>query len=191
MSFLIGAYGLFWQRSEVSWDRHRPWQLLGHRTTDDGAPAVCDFTTAPGFYVLYDDYSANYVGLARGKQGIGPRLVDHHRKKIDGLDDWSRFSWFSIAPVHAVRRLPGWYESEPRDELNLTPELAVKEFEAPLIQLLGSRRQRQMRFQNADRWHQLTQNEAWTNPALGGLDTSPVRDWILKEIFTQVREERR
>lgn len=107
--FLIGAYGLFWHRSEVGWGHHKPWQLIGHSQSSEKNEVLCDFTHAQGFYVLYDDYSANYVGLARGKKGIGARLVDHHFNKVAGMDDWTRFSWFSIGEVHADRGTDGWH----------------------------------------------------------------------------------
>lgn len=73
-SHLVGAYGMFWDRSEVFW---RPgqgpnkWQLLGRRNRNQGALRVCDFRQAKGLYVLFDDYGASYVGLAVAPRALG------------------------------------------------------------------------------------------------------------------------
>ncbi len=88
--YLIGAYGMFWQASEVNWlpGLGRSWQLLGRRGTHAGTLRICDFRAARGFYVLFDDHGTNYVGLALGNEGIGARLVKPIKNKSK---TWSRF----------------------------------------------------------------------------------------------------
>src|SRR3954470_23560325 len=73
---LVGAYGMFWERGEVNWwpgSGPAAWQLLGRVNKNKPKVRVCDFRKAQGFYVLFDDFRANYVGLARGNYGIGAR----------------------------------------------------------------------------------------------------------------------
>jgi hypothetical protein len=77
---LIGAYGLFWDRAAVDWKPGpgNQWQLLG--TIGERRPKlqICDFRRARGFYLLFNDHGATYVGLARGSEGIGQRLRRHN-----------------------------------------------------------------------------------------------------------------
>jgi len=95
---LVGAYGMFWERNEVNWypgSGPAAWQLLGRVNVNQPKVRVCDFRKAQGFYVLFDEFRATYVGLARGVQGIGSRLRTHD----DRREDWSRFCWFSFDDV--------------------------------------------------------------------------------------------
>lgn len=152
--YLVGAYGLFWQRNEVFWrpGHGNSWQLLGRRGQNRGSLAVCDFRQARGFYILFDDYGARYVGLARGEQGIGQRLKSHENAR----SDWSRFSWFSFDSV-VKSRSDGWKEVKRREAVDMIdPETSVKELEALLIQVLGTRDQNQMRFIQGETWTQVT-----------------------------------
>ena len=78
---LIGAYGMFWERDAVNWTpgiSPTKWQLLGFRGRHRPKLRVCDMRTAQGFYVLFDEFRATYVGLARGRGGIGARLKVHY-----------------------------------------------------------------------------------------------------------------
>lgn len=77
--FVIGAFGMFWSRSQVEWKpgSGASWQLLGKRGERRSLLRVCDFRVAQGFYLLYDDHGPTYVGLARGVHGIGARLHKH------------------------------------------------------------------------------------------------------------------
>jgi hypothetical protein len=90
---IFGAYGMFWQREEVNWNPGSgpsAWQLLGRVNQRNPALRVCDFRRAQGFSVLFDEFRAVYVGLAKGEHGIGSRLRSHHTTR----NDWQRFSWF-------------------------------------------------------------------------------------------------
>lgn len=152
---LVGAYGMFWERDQVNWypgSGKNPWQLLGRIYLNRPRLTACDFRKAQGFYALYDDFGANYVGLARGSHGIGSRLRSH---VADDTKDWSRFSWFALDDV----TLPddgGWACIDRRNSLdNMSTESVLRECEALLITVLGSRNQNSMRFQQAERWEQL------------------------------------
>jgi hypothetical protein len=165
---LIGAYGLFWQRAEVIW---RPgygnaWQLLGRRGTNRGRLTVCDFRQARGFYILFDDYGANYVGLARGEQGIGQRLKAHDSRR----ENWSRFCWFSFDDVQASRTT-GWSVIKRRNAVAaVDAETTVRELEALLIKVLGSQMQNQMRFVSGAPWEQVTLADCQPGRALTKVD---------------------
>ena len=76
---LIGAYGLFWERALVDWNPGpgRQWQMLGAVGKNRGTLKICDFRRARGIYMLFNEYGATYVGLARGQQGFGQRLQTH------------------------------------------------------------------------------------------------------------------
>lgn len=156
--YLFGAYGMFWERAQVNWypgSGPAAWQLLGRVSKNKPKVRVCDFRKAQGFYVLFDDFRANYIGLARGAQGIGSRLRMHHR--IRG--NWSRFCWFGFDDVIDGPH-PGWSHVRRRDALkNVSSELVLRECEALLITILGSRDQNEMRFQEAQRWEQLRESD--------------------------------
>lgn len=167
---LIGAYGMFWDRDAVAWDPGSgpaAWQLLGRVGSYAPSLRVCDFRTAQGFYLLFDDHGANYVGLARGAQGIGSRLKAHH----SSMKTWSRFCWFSFDSVEDGE-FEGWGQVRRRDAIkSLSGEVVLRECEALLIQVLGSARvlkwvetstatrgvrgQNEMRFVQAEKWEQL------------------------------------
>jgi hypothetical protein len=156
---LVGAYGMFWDRDEVDW---RPgsgpaaWQLLGRIHTIRPKVRVCDFRRAQGFYVLFDDFGVNYVGLARGRYGIGARLRRHH---ISEHKRWSRFCWFSFDDV-VDHSFDSWSRVQRRAALrNISSENVLRECEALLITALGTREQNQMRFQEARRWRQLRRED--------------------------------
>lgn len=149
---LIGAYGMFWERDEVTW---RPgsgpaaWQLLGRQNKNRPKVRVCDFRRAQGFYILFDEFRATYVGLARGDHGIGQRLQAHESRK-----DWTRFCWFSFDDVKPAK--DGWSDLRRRTSLaTVSSEVVLRECEALLITVLGSRDQNAMRFQDGERWEQL------------------------------------
>ena len=154
---LIGAFGMFWEREHVNWTPGQSplrWQLLGRRFQNAPALRICDFRRAKGFYVLFDEFRATYVGLARGSGGIGARLKAHNKHK----GEWTRFCWFAFDDcVDAGPSLPLWSRTKPRDALrNMSAETVLRESEALLITILGAKDQNQMRFQGARKWHQLT-----------------------------------
>ncbi len=169
-AFLIGAYGMFWDRESVEW---RPgsgggaWQLLGRLHTNQPKLRVCDFRMAQGFYILLDEHGANYVGLARGREGIGARLQAHNE---DPDKSWSRFCWFSFDGVVDVGpNRKGWsvVQRRPGLEKEVTADLVLRECEALLIQVLGSSRairrgvrgQSEMAFQHGVKWEQLREHD--------------------------------
>lgn len=156
---LIGAFGMLWDRDAVNW---RPgvtptkWQLLGYRGRHNPKLRACDFRTARGFYVLFDDFRAVYAGLARGTGGIGARLRTHHVTR----SDWTRFCWFSFDDVADCDWSCTWAEVKPRVGVrDMSAEIVVREAEALLISVLGLTDQHSMRFQTARRWRQLTDAE--------------------------------
>jgi hypothetical protein len=171
---LVGAYGMFWDREEVFW---RPgqgpnkWQLLGRRNKNQGALRVCDFRQAKGLYLLFDDYGASYVGLARGAQGIGQRLKSHD---ADASKSWSRFCWFCFDNV-ADASAEGWSKVVPRDGVRAAgAEGIVRELEALLIKVLGARQQNQMRFLEADPWQQVTLADCQPGECLTKVERGPI-----------------
>ncbi len=129
---------------------------------------MCDFRAAQGFYILFDEHGANYVGLARGRDGIGARLQAHDS---DADKTWSRFCWFSFDDV-ADDPESGWSVVQRREVLEeVSADTVLRECEALLIQVLGSSRviryfdsdsgrrgvrgQSEMAFQAARKWEQL------------------------------------
>lgn len=158
---LVGAYGLFWERSLVNWNPSQgsTWQLLGRRNVNAPVLRVCDFRIVKGVYVLYDDYGARYTGIARGNGGLGQRLKQHDTRVPRGVK-WSRFSWFAFDDVVDINdQYYGWEQVRPRKQPVPNQEAVIREIEALLIQVLGTT-QNQMRFQNANRWEQLPGFEA-------------------------------
>lgn len=158
--YLVTAYGLFWDRHEVVWHPGggNAWQLLGHNSgAQDKTRLVCDFRRAGGFYVLWNEYRAVYVGLARGSQGLFSRLRVHDTSKSE---DWDRFSWFCIDDVIKNDRHTGWALTQAREEISaVTDRILVRDAEALLILNLGTYKtgyQNRMSFQNAQEWKQVT-----------------------------------
>ena len=180
-SYLIGAYGLFWRMDDVLWfpGNGRTWQLLGRRGTYRGTLRVCDFREARGFYILFDDYGANYVGLARSDHGLGSRLRNHVR---DPKKSWSRFCWFSFDDVVAHRSAPGWSIVDRRDAVSqVNAETTVRELEALMIMVLGTRGQNQMRFLAAQQWEQVTLGDCYYGGALTKVDRALLSDFNLRQ----------
>ena len=151
---MFGAYGMFWDREEVNWNPGSgpaAWQLLGRINKNRGALRICDFRRAQGFYVLFDEFRANYVGLARGAEGLGERLRRHNKEKLN----WERFCWFAFDDVFDSD-MDGWRVNEHKTAISkASADLVLRECEALLITILGSKAQNDMRFQGAQRWEQL------------------------------------
>lgn len=157
---LIGAFGMFWKREEVNWKRGSgpiSWEMLGYRGFRRPGVRVCDFRKAAGFYILWNDYRATYVGLARGEGGIGARLRAHND---DRSKDWSRFSWFSFDDTADSESFDGWSELVLRDAVaESSADSVVRECESLLITVLGtytSGSQKRMAFQTGQEWTQVT-----------------------------------
>lgn len=195
--YLIGAYGMFWDRQSVDWtpgSGSAAWQLLGRVGLNSPKLRVCDFRTTQGFYVLFDDHGANYVGLARGSEGIGARLKAHNASG----KTWSRFCWFSFDSVEDDV-LTGWSRVKSRDAVrNLPGETVLRECEALLIQVLGSARvlkwvdsldgqksvksQNEMRFLSAELWHQLREQDFQPGEVARRVDSNGYTDGWLKSL---------
>ena len=90
---LINAFGMFWERQQVSWAKSKP-ALLGIEQTK---AKPIDFCNQIGVYILYDNYHPIYVGRTTSDR-LGIRLREHHTtSRFQGR--WNRFSWFGICPI--------------------------------------------------------------------------------------------
>lgn len=105
--------------------------------------------------MLYDDHGAYYAGLARGAGGIGGRLKNH--RADDHAGRWQRFSWYSFDAVSKRHdNSTGLHMVTRRDKpVPANDEAVIRELEALLITVLGTRGQRRMKFQSADQWAQV------------------------------------
>lgn len=172
---LIGAYGLFWSREEVLWAPGKgpsAWQLLGKRNKNQGALRVCDFRQARGFYILFNDYGASYVGLARGQLGLGQRLKAHDR---DANKEWSRFCWFSFDDTEESV-YDGWSSVKVRENVSsASADTTVREFEALLIKVLGIKHQNQMNFVSGQKWDQVTLADCYPSESLRKVSQEAIR----------------
>ena len=160
----IRSFGLFWRRDEINWSpgagNGGQFRLLGRMNKNQPALRVADFRDQRGIYILYDDWGARYVGLAR-RQGLGDRLKDHLVDKHG--DDWDRFSWFGF------RRVLTGYDAAGLHKLGAFPtshlsgsDSTIGDIEALLITTLGTRgigNIQQAHFKNADQWEQIRQSE--------------------------------
>lgn len=179
---IFNAYGLFWERSEVVW---RPGQggrrqLLGRVGTRRPGLRMCDFRASAGIYILWNDYRAVYVGMARGNEGLMQRLADHNTKK----QEWTRFSWFSIDTLLDIDdKHIGWMRVEPRlSTPALRDETLVRQCEALLILALGThslQAQRKMVLEGAREWKQVV----WADYAKGGVCHRVAPDLLDKRNF--------
>ena len=186
-SHLIGAYGLFWSMAEVNWHpgNGRSWQLLGKRGENRGSLSVCDFRAARGFYILFDDHGANYVGLARGEQGIAARLEKHVSNKAK---KWSRFCWFSFDDVVVAPETQGWSRVLRRDAISqVSADDTVREMEALLIMVLGARYNKaQMRFLTGKPWAQVTIQDCQRGGVLTKVDLRSLTDSELRDYVREL-----
>lgn len=89
---LINAFGMFWDRHQVSWEG-KPIRLLGMQHVGS---RLVDFAGQAGVYVLYDIHRAIYVGRVT-EQRLGQRLFEHTRGRLSSR--WDRFSWFGVRRV--------------------------------------------------------------------------------------------
>lgn len=88
----LNAFGMFWSRDEVDWDR-RGQVLLGAQLT---ASQPVNFADQVGVYILYSGDRVIYVGRVTEPR-LGARLWDHTRDRLTGR--WDRFSWFGVRTV--------------------------------------------------------------------------------------------
>lgn len=154
---LIGAYGMFWQRHEVDWQPGSgpsAWRLLGRHGQHKPKLRLTDFRKARGVYILFDDFGAYYTGLAKGAGGLGERLKIHTADKHK--NQWDRFCWFSFDSVSKQQLADGTQRLVKREKPVPSKDASViRELEALLITVLGTRRQNKMKFENADCWEQV------------------------------------
>jgi hypothetical protein len=123
--------------------------------------------------VLFDQFRANYVGLARGEQGIGARLRTHNSTR----DDWQRFCWFSFDDVVDHGGIDGWSRLQKKTAVSkASADLVLRECEALLITILGSKEQNEMRFQSAKSWTQLREADLFPGGIAGKVDPAGFTD---------------
>jgi hypothetical protein len=94
---LIKMYGLYWNPDLVDWGskgQGNSGKLLGSVNLDDDTTAKTDvdYWDAQGIYVLYKDFKAVYVGMARNS--LGKRIKAHLSDRLSKR--WDMFSWFSV-----------------------------------------------------------------------------------------------
>lgn len=155
---LIGAYGMFWNVGLAGMTSYYTpkWSMLGSHGVNRPKFRVVDFRKARGVYVLYDDHGAYYAGLARGAGGIHQRLRDHMVDKH--ADHWQRFSWFAFDGVGDAKDPNGLNVVSRRVKpVPAADEMVIRELEALLIQVLGTRGQSRMKFAGADQWTQVAE----------------------------------
>lgn len=201
-SHLIGAYGMFWDRDEVDWTpgSGQSWQLLGRVGSRRGKLRICDFRTARGFYMLFNDYEATYVGLAKGKQGLGARLIKHTlppKKQPQEMryagKDWNRFCWFSFddvrhAPPKDDRNDPWCHVVNDDRSRSITVKSATRELEALMIVALGIKGQNQMRLQLGQRWEQVTWRDAYPGGPLTKVSRIKISTPTLRNALEQLSD---
>lgn len=124
---IVGALGMFWERSLVDWEKPK---LLGCQQI--GANTV-DFSDEVGLYLLHDAQGVVYVGRAID-QPILKRLRAHTVDRLRGR--WSRFSWFGVYSVQDNGQLA----IEPSRNYPVTTLLTA--MEAILIEALEPRQNR-------------------------------------------------
>jgi len=200
---LVGAYGMFWERDAIDWNpgHGRSWQMLGAVGYNRGTLRVCDFRRARGIYLLFNDYGATYVGLARGQQGFGQRLHAHTlppKKQPKDLrhapKDWSRFCWFAFDDVRPNRDpYDPWTQVDLNDEnsRSITVDSAVRELEALMIAAFGIKAQNQMRPLNGELWRQMTKDDCYKGGALTKVPAGLVTTPSLAQALDELRNVRR
>ena len=182
---LIGAYGMHWRREEVwgapDYSPGRSWQMLGRRGQRKPGLRVCDFRQARGFYILHSAYRPTYVGLARGSDGIGHRMNQHH---LDTTKIWDRFSWFCFDDVVDADEAQ-WSRLVSGPDLGgaATTDALIGECESLLITVLGTFEQNQsfMNFQEAKAWEQVLLADTWEHGLLRRVAPEPLKWGWLKE----------
>lgn len=156
----IRAYGLHWDREEITWTRNG--ELLGRQKARVDALRLANFWDQTGIYILHDAYGAYYAGQA-AKQPLGERLRQHTAD--DHFDKWERFSWFGFNAILPGRTKDGLYrikKTRPRDLLGSTSR-SIHDIEALLIMSLGTHRsgnKQTEKFTNAEPWEQVWGFEA-------------------------------
>ena len=106
---VIPCFGLYWDRSLVSWGGGKK-SLLGAK---EGAGHRVDFAEQIGVYVLHQLLAVTYVG--RATSSLFDRLKSHDHR----LPHWDQFSWLGLKPVDEAGGL-----GSPRDYVSIE-EMAI------------------------------------------------------------------
>ena len=105
---VIPCFGLYWERSLVSWAGGK--SLLGAK---EGAGHRVDFAEQIGVYVLYQYPRLTYVGSTTSS--LFDRLKSHHQRLLH----WDKFSWLGLKPVDEAGGL-----GSPSDHVSIE-EMAI------------------------------------------------------------------
>ena len=132
-------------------------RLLGRRGSQASNLELADFRSQKGIYILYGNRGAHYVGLCR-KQGLGTRLKQHLSDKHE--DKWDRFSWFGFCSLLKKKDKDGLLPLKALPQVQLgAPEKAIADLEALLIKAMGLSNLADMKFQSAQEWAQVQDEE--------------------------------
>lgn len=135
--------------------------LLGRRGTNRPNLQLADFRRQSGLYILYGNYGAHYVGLAR-QNSLGGRLRRHRSDRHAGK--WDRFSWFGFRSVLTKRDADGLRELRTLSTRTRgSTHNQIGELEALLISALGLENNlAKMKFPGAQPWVQVKIHEVDT-----------------------------
>jgi hypothetical protein len=127
MAELIKSYGEFWNPDVVQWGRRgrgNRGALLGEVKRDNKSMQI-DFWNCKGIYVLYDSFSAIYVGKTVDR-AMGKRIRDHLTDRHAGR--WDMFSWYSVSAPRFTEgdvRAPGQGQYNPEQIIETLEALAI------------------------------------------------------------------
>lgn len=130
---IIKAFGIFWEREQVSWTSSP--KLLGKQQPN--ADNV-DFCNQTGIYILYDGKELVYIGRSIDRP-MGIRLFEHTKDRLRGR--WNRFSWFGLKEVKDSGEI-GPFNSEDKpinesDLVSLLESVLIEIAEPPLNRKRG------------------------------------------------------
>ena len=166
---LFHAYGQFWHRDQVTWNPGKGarggFMLLGRKGERKSSLRLADFRHQNGIYILYGNHGLHYVGLTRNG-GLGRRLKAHLTDKH--RNEWQRFSWFSFGQVLKSRSAETGFQNfrEVASKAQIDMTSIIGDLEAMLITVSANANVNQMRFAEAEMWHQV---------ALGDVETYTAR----------------
>lgn len=125
----IQAFGMYWKRADINWEKSNP-LILGREPGGD----TIDFREQIGVYLLHDDSRVIYVG--RAKNEIGSRLRAHTNNRLGGR--WNRFSWFGVRAVLEDLSLSEPHSSWTNSDVIETMEaILIETLEPPLNRKRG------------------------------------------------------
>jgi len=127
---VINAFGMYWDRTKVSWTGGNP-RILGQQQTN---AAQVDFHAQKGVYLLHDAQGVVYVGRVTDR-ALGKRLQEHTIDRLSGR--WTRFSWFGVYRVN-----PDGSLAAAKLSTALDMDTVIATMEAVLIEGLEPRQNR-------------------------------------------------